>query len=454
LIDSVRCTYPGTSPSVWGNESASPLISYLGPFGDSLEAAVAALQNPDYEIRWRAAGILGGVADPAALKALASAMGDPMINVRERVAAALWVSKDPKGNALLEESLLEPRWDLLWTAREWLRTVSDVRIPDMLLAALKDPNENTRMRAAYLLGVLKEPRAIEPLIVALGDKGEMVKFASAHALGAIKDPRAIEPLMTALGEAIKGGKANTELLRWAAVNTLGAMGDVKAVPVLMAALKDSDNSVATAASRALARLNDASAVESLIENFLFVLHAPFRAIDQYRRAASAARALGVLKDPRCLDALIGALKDSAYEVRWEALRAMGSFNDPKMIEPLIAVVKDKPSSLSGGPERSEAARVLSKFEDPRVDACLMAAASDQWVVAGAYRFFIAHGIERSALVEALRLRGDRSMIQDYADCGEPVLEDYAGHSAEDNFKWKPVKNPEQASVRWGQAGQK
>jgi hypothetical protein len=46
------------------------------------------------------------------------------------------------------------------------------------------------------------------------------------------------------------------------------------------------------------------------------------------------------------------------------------------------------------------------------------------------------------------------MIQDYADCGEPVLEDYAGHSAEDNFKWKPVKNPEQASVRWGQAGQK
>jgi len=164
-----------------------------------------------------------------------------------------------------------------------------------------------RAAAARALGGIKDPRAVEPLIAALKDEDSDVRKAAARALGEIKDPRAVEPLIAALEDE--------ELrVRAAAAEALGQIGDARAVAPLIAALKDTDKYVRKAATEALGKIG-APAVESL--------SAALKDTDKYVRKA-AAYALGEIKDPRAVEPLIAALRDSdVREAAAEALDRLG-----------------------------------------------------------------------------------------------------------------------------------
>ncbi len=56
----------------------------------------------------------------------------------------------------------------------------------------------------------------------------------------------------------------------------------------------------------------------------------------------AARALGVIRDPRAVEPLIAALGDRDPDVRRKAALSLGKIRDPKAVEPLLACsVKDE-----------------------------------------------------------------------------------------------------------------
>jgi HEAT repeat protein/beta-lactamase regulating signal transducer with metallopeptidase domain len=77
-------------------------------------------------------------------------------------------------------------------------------------------------------------------------------------------------------------------------------------------------------------------------------------------------------DPRVLDALIGALKDSDAEVRENALQALAGLRDPRVFEPLVAALRDASADV-----RSQAAHGLGELRNPRAIDALTAALKDE-----------------------------------------------------------------------------
>jgi len=59
-----------------------------------------------------------------------------------------------------------------------------------------------------------------------------------------------------------------------------------------------------------------------------------------RVCTKAARALCRIGDPRSIDPLIAALKDSHSLVRYEAAYVLGIMGDPRAVEPLITALND------------------------------------------------------------------------------------------------------------------
>ena len=69
------------------------------------------------------------------------------------------------------------------------------------------------------------------------------------------------------------------------------------------------------------------------------------ASDNWKRREAAARALAELDDKESIEALVGALKDPAYEVRRAAAKSLGQLKAREAIEPLIELLGDESSSV-------------------------------------------------------------------------------------------------------------
>jgi hypothetical protein len=89
----------------------------------------------------------------------------------------------------LIRALQDPNVEVRGRAAETLGTLGDARAVSPLLEALRGPSELVRERAARALGQLGDARAVEPLTAALKDPDRYVKAAAADALKRL-DPRA------------------------------------------------------------------------------------------------------------------------------------------------------------------------------------------------------------------------------------------------------------------------
>jgi hypothetical protein len=153
---------------------------------------VAALKDPDPDLRERAAEVLGKIGDSRAVEPLVLALGDPFSSVRERAADALG-----KIGTRAVEPLIAALKDADSNFRERAAgALGKIGTPAVggLIAALKDPESDVRGRAAKVLGKIGDSRAVEPLIAALGDPDTYVRFCASEALGKIGDPRAVAAL--------------------------------------------------------------------------------------------------------------------------------------------------------------------------------------------------------------------------------------------------------------------
>ncbi len=243
----------------------------------------------------------------AAVPALIAALGDPDANVRMAAASSLGRLEDPRAIPGLINATRDGNVKVRSAAYEALSDFDDPRILEPMMAALKDPDPDVRRQAAQSLGNLEDRRAVSPLIAALSDSSAEVRRAAAQSLGELQDPAAAG----ALAAALKDSKAD---VRRAAAQSLGELELTTAPPALIAALKDPDADVRRAAAQSLGEIQDPSAVAALKAS-LTDTNADVRESSVY--------ALSEISDSAALNALIGALKSPDPEVRRKAAEALG-----------------------------------------------------------------------------------------------------------------------------------
>src|SRR5262249_26543892 len=180
-----------------------------------------------------------------------------------------------------------------------------------------------RIRAARILGQLRDHEAVPALIDALNGSKELeFKVAAAQSLGLIGDRRAEDALIHAI--QMPEGPVRT-----AAVRALGKLGDATVTETLFEAAKDADPSVREAAAGSL----------SLLGVSIDRLSADARSPSWQIRAA-AMSTFARLGDPRGLPVVVAGLNDKDENVRADAARALGVMADPRALDPLAGALHD------------------------------------------------------------------------------------------------------------------
>jgi len=191
---------------------------------------------------------------------------------------------------------------------------------DPLIAALGDDDHRIRRTAAETLGKLEElgagVRAIPALCETLRDRKVDVRRAAAEVLVKFGQP-AVDSLIYSLNDEDAGAR---QTAAWA----LGKIGDPWCAGPLCDALRDQDAGVALAAAEALDSLGVPDEPDILA----------WYAVA--RQDWEGAAAIG----NEAIDPLSRSLKDSNQEVRWAAARALGIIGNPRAADALRSLLND------------------------------------------------------------------------------------------------------------------
>ena len=323
----------------------------------------------------------GKVAELFGLEPLEAALADPDRHVRKGAAEALRVVGGPAVPHLVRAYSGSNRSAAVaaWTT---LRGIRNKNAVEPLAKALEHTNINVCNAAAVALGAIRDPRAAGPLIQASRRTQEAER--SLVKLGA----PAVEPLIAALRASAEDKRHRSRIIL-----VLGSIGDSRAEAVTISCLSDPDRNVRRAAAMVLGRFKPqtgkaAEALLSLIatEKDREIRKKALASLGGGNLGAAAVpallealkdkdwlirydvvAALGKVKDPRSVNALIAALDDESRFVRVGAVRALGAIGDPRATRALVARLKD-PRGRDG--VNGEVAAVLSRLKSPDYNALM------------------------------------------------------------------------------------
>lgn len=153
---------------------------------DALPAlARLAINDSDAEVRRSATGSLGlaGTGQVAqVLPALLAALGDPQWQVREEAATTLAKLRPPAALPGLLQAMQDEHWQVRLRAARALGRLQDAAALPALTEALAHPAGNLRKEAAIALGELGEVAGVAPLRLAAQDPDPEVRKAARLAL--------------------------------------------------------------------------------------------------------------------------------------------------------------------------------------------------------------------------------------------------------------------------------
>lgn len=308
-------------------------IDALGKINlEALDTLLAALKNPNADVRAQAAGQLGllGYRDKRVVVPLVDALRDPEDDVRKQAGWAL--------QQLLPDARLV--------------------IPGARLA-LTDANPETRFNTVSFLS-LQGPAAVPLLVEAIKDKDEKVQVQAVKALHELKVDNdylksSVLPLL----------KEADPLVRRNAVSVLHRCG-LPALEPLFGALKDSDVKVRQQAIQAVTTI---PGDEKLL---VPVLTEALEDDDPFVRGRATA-ALGRTGGVRALPQLQQSLKDKEDEVRLEAVEALLQLNPnfPQVLPSLLPALQDKSPAV-----RLVAVAGLARFNAAAVPHLIQALKDD------------------------------------------------------------------------------
>jgi HEAT repeat protein len=271
-----------------------------------------------------------------------------------------------------------------------LADLEDETVLEPIVAALRqDTSSEVRAQAAQVLGAWERADAVAALCEALADPDDEVREAAAQSLSGLKDSQS-GPLLVAwtthhdpfvrqavlrglrelryagaLDPALDALTASEDLVRLEAVSVLGWLKSERALgPLTSIAAQDPNAAVRRAAIGALG-IGAASTEDTVVA----LLGALRDAAWQVREEAAAT--LGKLRATAARDALIDALADDYWQVRLQAVRALGKLRDASTSTAVASLLTHAISNL-----RKEAALSLGELGDAASLPALQAAATD------------------------------------------------------------------------------
>ncbi len=270
------------------------------------------------------AGAIGRLKSPRAIASLISSLSAEEVEVRLACRDALVAMEESAVDALIT-ALDDANAFTRQHAAEALGEIADPAAAAPLLAALNDDNRLVRLAATYAVGKVGSNTATTQLIARLGDEDREMREAAAVSLGQIADPRAVDPLVTGLSDRV-------DKVREASAAALGRLGTeaVRALPAIEAASRDADEGIRLAAVFALGRIGSTSSLGALTAR---VDNDPSALVRQ-----RAARALGDLRSPAAIPALIAAFDDADWRVSYAAQEGLAALGQ-QAVAPLLTTLQ-------------------------------------------------------------------------------------------------------------------
>ena len=195
-----------------------------------------------------------------------------------------------------------------------------------IVPLLRDTASGPRIAAAQTLGALGDPRSVEPLMRYLEDAradryAPQERSAGARALGKLKDPRGIPALIKILQSGTDGTPWNDSAGVASAAWALGEIGDPSAVPALLRVASMPNyamyDEVRSGIPKALVKLGAIDEMLKLVSD----------------KPAGHTEALGMCRDARCEDLLIGLLQGP--DTAKKAAEALSHSGTTRSVVPLI-----------------------------------------------------------------------------------------------------------------------
>ncbi len=180
----------------------------------------AALEDPEPEVRIRAAKALGLVGGKAAIAPLVHALAEPNRWSSIRIADILSEMKHDVVDELVAEfDRMNAHAKL--AALDILARIRSLSVVSWLRQRVEDPERDVRARACHALGAIGDPDCGPLLVKALSDPEWPVRAMAAKALGRIRHVPAIPPLCGALRDKEWWVRANAA----EALRAMGSKGD-------------------------------------------------------------------------------------------------------------------------------------------------------------------------------------------------------------------------------------
>lgn len=253
-----------------------------------------------------------------AVPALMAALKDPDVQVRRAAAQALANHEDPRAVPALIDALKDSDAEVRATAAMALGEFEDKRAGAPLVALLKDGNVEVRRAALYALQGTEAEVPVDAIVAAMGDADDEIRQAALglalsrlHRDGEEDSPA--DPRFVALFTRLLADRDAD--VRAQAVMALAEAGLKEAPAALLEASKDRSSDVRQAVAQALGEIGDAKGVPTL-KTLLADSDADVR--------EQAVSALGEIRDRSALEALVGALRSSDPVVRRAAAEMLGS----------------------------------------------------------------------------------------------------------------------------------
>ncbi|HNX17119.1 MAG TPA: HEAT repeat domain-containing protein [Methanoregula sp.] len=153
--------------------------------GTGVNILVSTLHShADPTMRKHAAYLLGNTGSPEVIRPLIDALGDPDKSVREQAMLAL-VAIGKAATGQLTAAMNDPKWETRYRAAEALGKLADEKAIQPLVAGLKDNRDHVRYMAAKGLKEMGDSQAIDPLLILLKDENRFVRLMTVRALSAI-----------------------------------------------------------------------------------------------------------------------------------------------------------------------------------------------------------------------------------------------------------------------------
>ena len=350
----------------------------------------------------------------------------------------------------------------VWTRKAALANLYNRTDPDkvapVLIGLLKDPDSSIRSAAAEYLGWMHYRPAVEPLLAGLAKQTyDRDKFFTA--LGNIGDPSAVKPLLDLLDAAKDEGEAR------AISGALAKLGP-DALPAFIARLTSEQPATRASAAAALGWYAREHYQDDKAKQALAPATRPLIALltdpsDDVRSAA--ADAMGNVRDPEFLPALIAAINVRDPKVREIQSRVISYFGDAALTALKPAFQSDDLYTHIGAAAALDALNDVGVYDIMRKDepyvsgsAALLndaLARQDLAAAAGAYDFYIRQGDLKAVpvLAASLKASGDKRMAETLLNCGHPELEEAAKAWAETNGYKVGTTTLPRGGAKWGKS---